>query len=130
MIVDTSALISVFLHEADIPAIARALVRYGDRKMSAPNWLEANMVVDRRGYDAPVGELERLRKKFSVEIVPFTADMAALARDAFRRYGKRHHPAQLNYGDCMAYALARHTGQPLLFKGNDFAQTDIEAVPY
>ncbi len=88
------------------------------------------MVVESRGFAAASGELERLRAKYSIEIVPFNAEMATIALQAFRQYGKGRHPARLNYGDCMAYALAKHIGQPLLYKGNDFAQTDIPAVPY
>jgi ribonuclease VapC len=65
-----------------------------------------------------------------IEIVAFTETQARLAREAFKRYGKGRHPAKLNFGDCMAYALAKDTGEELLFKGTDFAQTDIAVAPY
>jgi ribonuclease VapC len=83
----------------------------------------------RRGVDG-VRDLDLLIVRFRIEIVAFTESQARLAREAFKRYGKGRHPAQLNFGDCIAYALAKETGEELLFKGIDFAQTDIAAAPY
>lgn len=93
--------------------------------MSAANWFEAALRVD--GYDpAASREFDRLIVHFSIEVVPVSAAMAAFARDANRRFGRRSgSKAKLNFGDCFAYALAHVTGEPLLFKGNDFIHTDI-----
>jgi len=75
-------------------------------------------------------DLDLYVARSKMEIVPFTETLARLARSAFRLYGKGRHPAQLNFGDCMAYALAKETGEELLFKGTDFGQTDIAVAPY
>jgi len=83
----------------------------------------------RKGADG-VRDLDLLMARLRIEIVAFTEPQARLARTAFVRYGKGRHPAQLNFGDCMAYALARETGEELLFKGTDFGLTDIAAAPY
>jgi len=83
----------------------------------------------RKGADG-VRDLDLLIARIRIEIVAFTESQARLARTAFVRYGKGRHPAQLNFGDCMAYALARETGEELLFKGTDFGLTDIAAAPY
>ena len=83
----------------------------------------------RRG-DEGARDLDLLLAKLKIEIIPFTARQADLARKAFRRYGRGRHSAQLNFGDCFAYALAKDTSTPLLCKGNDFAQTDISVAPY
>jgi len=87
------------------------------------------ILVSRRGAEG-VRDLDLLTMRFRIEIVPFTESQARLAREAFKRYGKGRHPAGLNFGDCMAYALARETGEELLFKGTDFAQTDIAIAAY
>ena len=83
-----------------------------------------------RGGEEGVRDLDLLIARFRIEIVDFTESQARLARVAFKRYGKGRHPAQLNFGDCMAYALASETGEELLFKGTDFGQTDITAALY
>lgn len=96
------------------------------RRISAPNWLETCMVVDRRGNIHASSRIDTVLRKLSIEIVPFSPDLVPLARAAFQQYGRgSKHPAKLNYGDCMAYALAKATGEPLLFKGGDFIHTDI-----
>jgi len=87
------------------------------------------ILLSRRGTQG-MPDLDRLIVRFQIEIVPFTESQARLARDAFNRYGKGRHPAKLNFGDCMAYALAKETGEELLFKGADFAQTDIAVASY
>lgn len=83
------------------------------------------MVVDRSRYQERSQILEPLLNRLGVEMAPVTMEQARAAREAFRRYGKGNHPAGLNFGDCFAYALAKITGKRLLFKGNDFAKTDI-----
>ena len=96
--------------------------------MSVANVLEASITVERRGGDAAAHELDALLEVAEIELVPVTVEHLEAARRAWRRFGKGNHPAALNFGDCFAYALARATGEPLLFKGEDFAQTDIEAA--
>ena len=97
-------------------------------RMSAVALLEAAMVVESRGGARAGQELDALLEKAAIELVPVTAEQADAARRAWRRFGKGNHPAGLNFGDCFAYALAKATGEPLLFKGGDFARTDIEAA--
>ena len=94
--------------------------------MSVATLLEAAMVVESRGGTAAGHELDALLEKAEVELVPLTREHAYTARHAWRRFGKGNHPAALNFGDCFAYALAKTTDEPLLFKGEDFARTDIE----
>ena len=96
--------------------------------MSVANVLEASITVERRGGDAAAHELDALLEVAEIELVPVTVEHLEAARRAWRRFGKGNHPAALNFGDCFTYALARATGEPLLFKGEDFAQTDIEAA--
>lgn len=96
------------------------------RRMSVSNWLEATMVVDRRGNALAVNWLEDFMRQTQIELMPVSVSQATIARRAWRMFGRGIHPARLNYGDCFAYALSNETGEPLLFKGNDFAQTDIE----
>lgn len=97
--------------------------------MSAGTLLEAGIVAEASG-PGRADDLDDLIAHYKIDIVPFTASQAALARQAFRTYGKGRHAARLNFGDCISYALARESGEPLLFKGDDFAQTDVEAATY
>jgi ribonuclease VapC len=94
--------------------------------MSAGNWLEAAIVVDNRDDPVAAARLNDIRVALGIQIVPVTHAMADLGRLAHLQFGRGRHPARLNYGDCFAYALAKETGQKLLFKGADFAHTDIE----
>lgn len=87
------------------------------------------IVLARSGQDG-LRDLDLYVARSRMVIAPFTESQAGLAREAFRRYGKGRHPAQLNFGDCMAYALAKDTGEELLFKGTDFGQTDIAIAAY
>ena len=84
------------------------------------------MVVDRRGNPLAVQWLEDFMSGAGIELMPVSVSQGELARRAWRTFGRGVHPARLNYGDCFAYALAKETREPLLFKGNDFAQTDVE----
>lgn len=95
------------------------------RLISGATVLEAAMVIETRLGEAAGADLDLWLYKAEVEIVPVTAEHADRARRAWRRYGKGRHPASLNYGDCFSYALAALSGEPLLYKGNDFSQTDI-----
>ena len=101
------------------------------RLMGAPNWLETCLVFDNRANFYATMRLDVVVRDLRIVITPFDANMAELARFAHQRYGRgSKHPAKLNYGDCMAHALAKTTGEPLLFKGNDFIHTDVERVHY
>ena len=130
MIVDASALIAILREEAGFDQLRRKLV-FADvpSKLISAGFLETAIVVDGRRDAAASRKLDDLILECEVEIVAFTPEHANLARQAYRDYGKGSgHPAKLNFGDCMAYALARSERQPLLYVGNDFAHTDIEAA--
>lgn len=129
MIVDPSAVIAILADETDARVFTRTLASSPDRRMSAASLVELAVVVEGRRDPVLSGALDAFMRKYRIEVVPFTAAQAALARDAYLRFGRGSgHPARLNMGDCFAYALARDTGEPLLFKGRDFALTDIELV--
>ncbi len=124
IVVDTSIFVAIMADEPDQSSFRKVLLNAEARSMSAGNYLEAVMVLEGRrlGSRQDLDEWLTLRR---VGIVAVDLPSARLAADAFVRYGKGRHPAGLNYGDCFAYALARQLGAPLLFKGGDFAQTDI-----
>ena len=128
MILDTSALLAVLFDEPDADYFERAIAGATTCRMSAANHLEAAMVVESRMGDEGGRQLDNFVEAAEIEIVPVTPEQAQAARLAWRRYGKGNHPAGLNFGDCFAYALAEAAREPLLFKGEDFSLTDIEAV--
>lgn len=125
MVVDSSAILAILFKEAERDAFATALADAGIRLVSSVNALEAAVVVSTRKGPPGARELDLLFHGAGVEVVSFTEAHLRLAREAYERYGKGRHPASLNLGDCCAYALSRHTGEPLLFKGGDFAHTDV-----
>jgi ribonuclease VapC len=131
MIVDSSVLIAVLKNEDDAALVVKTLASADSLSLSAANYLEAGIVADRHLAPADAALLDKMIAEFQIEIVPVTADQAYLARKAYRDFGNHsNHPAKLNFGDCFAYALAKSTGEPLLFKGGDFAQTDVaRALP-
>ena len=126
MIVDTSAVLAVLFAEADAEVYARSIIETSPCRMSAANLLETAIVVESRIGLAAGHHLDHFLEKAGMELVPVTPQQVEAARLAWRRFGRGNHPARLNFGDCFAYALAQATGEPLLFKGKDFAQTDIE----
>lgn len=129
MVVDTSALMAIVLGESDAGAYATALIgRLGDVRMSAASLVEANIVAEGRQGPAARDDLDRLVSRADIDVVAFDREQAALAAAAWRRFGKGRHPAALNLGDCFSYALAKQLGAPLLFKGDDFTQTDITSA--
>ena len=128
MIVDSSAIVAVLLREADADDLANKLTAVLPLRMSAATYLEVSIVMESKGGPRAGYELDDFIAKTEIEIIPFTIEQAETARIAWRRFGKGNHPARLNFGDCFSYALAKTTGEPLLFKGNDFSQTDIEAA--
>jgi ribonuclease VapC len=130
MIVDTSALIAILEQEPEAERIARTLASTSERMLSAANLVEVGIVMQARRGDDGARDLDLLIAKLKVEIVPLSARQADVARKAFRRYGRGRHGARLNFGDCLAYALAKDESAPLLFKGDDFGQTDVMVAPY
>jgi ribonuclease VapC len=126
MVIDTSVLVAILYNEPETERFADAISRDPIRLVSAASVLEATMVVQSELGEAGWDDLDALLARSGIEIVAFTAEQLEIAREAFRRYGKGRHPAGLNFGDCFSYALARHAGEKLLFKGDDFARTDME----
>lgn len=124
-VVDSSALLAIVLGEADAEHFARRLALPGRKLVSAATMLEASIAAERKGGLEARDRLDRLATRLSLEVVPFDAVHLGWARDVWRRYGKGRHPAALNLGDCMSFATARHAVLPLLFKGDDFTQTDV-----
>ena len=126
MVIDTSAIIAILTGEPERQVFNDAVENAGSRVMSAASFVEASIVIQSsRGYDG-LRDFDLFVASAGIEILPVDLEQARVAREAFRRYGKGRHPAALNYGDCFSYALAKTTGFPLLFKGDDFAGTDIE----
>jgi len=126
MIVDTSALIAILRSEPEAASCALAIERTDSRRISAVNFVEAAIVID--GARDPVASrrFDDVCREAQLIIEPVTEAQARIAREAYRDFGKSSgHPAKLNFGDCFAYALAKITGEPLLFKGEDFAHTDV-----
>ncbi len=126
MIVDSSALIAILRNEDEAPAFAQAIAAASLRRISAANFVEAAIVID--GSRDPIASrrFDDLLREAQIVMEPVTEAQARIAREAYRDFGRGSgHPAQLNFGDCFAYALARATGEPLLFKGDDFPHTDI-----
>lgn len=125
MVIDTSAAVAILLGEAETDEFIAAIASDPVRLMSAVNALESAIVMEAR-KGAPGGqEFDLLLHKAQVAIVPLQADHVEEARAGWRSYGKGNHPAALNFCDCCAYALSKISGEPLLFKGQDFAQTDV-----
>lgn len=128
MVIDTSALAAILFDEPERPDLVRRLAAASRRLVSAGSLLEASLVVEGRRGEHAGRELDLLLHRAAVETVPVDPEQVKIARAAWRRYGKGRHPAGLNYGDLFAYALARQTGDELLFKGDDFARTDLGAA--
>jgi ribonuclease VapC len=127
MIVDTSALIAILANEPERDAFVRAIVASETIALvSAANHLETALVVDRFRDPVLSRRLDELLDKLGIEVAAVTREHVQIARDAYRDFGRGSgHPARLNFGDSFSYALARSTGQPLLFKGDDFVHTDL-----
>src|SRR6202020_1387113 len=127
MIVDTSAVIAILKEERDAPRSLRAIaVSTEPKRISAANYLEAGIVVDANRNPLLSPRLDDLIVQTEIEIEAVTPQQADIARAAYRDFGRGSgHPAQLDFGDCFAYALAKSTREPLLFKGDDFSHTDV-----
>jgi ribonuclease VapC len=129
MILDTSAIVAILQDEPESPAFAQAVEDNRPVRVSAANWLEAAILVDGNRSPALSRRFDELLREAAVEVEPVTTQQAELAREAYRAFGRGSgHPAHLNFGDCFAYALAMERDEPLLFKGKDFAHTDVRRV--
>lgn len=126
MIIDASAAIAILKQEPEAAACSRAIEFALIRKMAAPTYLEICMVIAGRGGGEALARVDEFMRASQIISMSFTPDLALVAVDAFMRYGKGRHPARLNFGDCIAYALAKSEAMPLLFKGDDFRLTDIQ----
>jgi ribonuclease VapC len=129
MIIDRSALIAILLGEPEAELFALLIARDSRRIVSTFTALETSIVIEAKKGDLGGRELDILLDRAKIEIVPLTVEQLEIARSAWRKYGRGRHPAGLNIGDCCSYALSKCCGEPLLFKGRDFSQTDIETVP-
>ena len=130
MIVDTSALLAIVMAEPDADHFRQKILQSDSLpKMSAASYLQAGIVIDGRKNPSVSRDLDWLIDEVEIEIVDITVEHAKIARAAYRDYGKGSgHKAQLNFGDCFSYALASQTREPILFKGNDFSQTDLQSA--
>ena len=128
MVIDTSALVAMLNDEPEAERFEAAVAADQARLMSTASYLETAIVIETRFGEPGGRELDLWLHRAAVDLVAVDADQADAARVAYRLYGKGRHPAGLNYGDCFSYALAKVSGQPLLFKGDDFARTDIGVV--
>ncbi len=126
IVVDSSAFVAIFKGEDDAMSLTERIVSYKRRVMSAATWLELAMVCEGASRQGGGAEFAEIVAELGVEIIPFTPEQARLAFQAFKQFGKgRGAKASLNFGDCFVYALVKELGAPLLFKGDDFALTDI-----
>jgi ribonuclease VapC len=125
MVLDTSALLALLLDEPEAEEFRELVERDPTRLASAGTVLETALVIEARKGEAGGRELDALLQKAEIDVVPVDSEQIAAARRAYRRFGKGHHRAGLNFGDVFAYALTRTSGEPLLFKGDDFANTDV-----
>jgi ribonuclease VapC len=128
MVLDTSALLVLLLDEPEAESYRALLEEDGTRLVSAATLLETSLVIEARKGEAGGRELDLLIHKAEIDVVPVDVEQVAEARRAYRRFGRRRHAAGLNLGDVFAYALARTSGEPLLFKGDDFSKTDVGRV--
>jgi len=128
LIVDTSAVIAILFDEADAALYAEAIAQADSCAISAANFVEMSVVVEAQTKGIGPRQVDAFFRRAGIVIEPVTEDQAYMARQAYSDFGKGRHPAGLNFGDCFAYALAKSTGEPLLFKGRDFAKTDVDAA--
>lgn len=125
MTLDTSALVAVLFGEPEADAFTR-LIHDAERCLiSAGNFLELSIVIERQAGPEAARQCDMFFRRAGIIIEPFTVEQAHIARQAFHDFGKGRHGAGLNFGDCFAYALSKVTGEPLLYKGNDFRKTDV-----
>jgi ribonuclease VapC len=126
IVIDSSALVAILRDEPERRSFIDAIVDHGEPRMSAATYVEASMVMELRRGDRGGREVDALMEEVGIAIAPVDEAQARIAREAFRRFGKGRHRAALNFGDCFVYALAKMLGAPVLFKGDDFALTDVK----
>jgi ribonuclease VapC len=126
MVIDTSAVIAILLAEEDAERYTRAIELAARPRMSAASYMEAAVVIDNRGDALARREFDRFIRRAGIEVVSVNFEQAEMARQAYRDFGKGRHPAELNFGDCFAYALAKFVDEPLLFKNPGFSLTDVK----
>ncbi|HEY0972331.1 MAG TPA: type II toxin-antitoxin system VapC family toxin [Gemmatimonadales bacterium] len=131
MVIDTSALVAILLEEPEADRLVQAIATASSRQVGAPTLTEAAAVMLARKGEVGEVTLDALLQRLAIEIVPMSAEAAALARVGYRRYGRGvGSPGVLNFGDCLAYGVAMAAGEPLLFKGDDFTRTDVLTASY
>jgi ribonuclease VapC len=129
VIIDSSAVIAILFDEPEAQALLSQIAVADVCRLSSASLVEIGIVLRRDATAQRRAAFDEMRRLFSIKIEPVTEEQAYLALDAYDRFGKgTGHPAGLNYGDCFSYALAKQSGEPLLFKGNDFTHTDLEAA--
>ncbi len=129
MIVDSSALVAILRAEPEQAAFARIIAHAGGGRLSAASYLETAIVIDRARDPVTSRALDTFLAANAIGIEAVSPGQARIAREAYRDFGKGSgHAAGLNFGDCLTYALAKETGEPILFKGEDFSHTDLEAA--
>ncbi len=128
MIVDTSAVLAILFNESDAETYARAISEAESRRMSAASFVEAAVVVEAQTKESGSRQFDAFFRRAGIVIEPFTEEQAHVARQAYTDFGKGCHAAGLNLGECFAYALAKVTGEALLFKGQDFRKTDVKVA--
>lgn len=126
MVLDTSAVYAILCNEPETDDFLTKISQDSTRLISAGTLLELGIVIEARKGEAGGRELDLFIHRAKIDVVPFDNEQAEIARNAWRHYGKGNHSAQLNFGDCFAYALSKISGEPLLYKGNDFSKTDIK----
>jgi ribonuclease VapC len=126
IVIDSSALVAILRDEPERRSFIDAIVDHGEPRLSAATYVEASMVMELRLGDRGGREIDVLIEDVGMAIAPVDQAQATIAREAFRRFGKGRHRAALNFGDCFVYALAKTLDAPVLFKGDDFALTDIK----
>jgi ribonuclease VapC len=126
MVIDTSAVVAILRQESGAEGLLRRLTAAGARRISAASLLETAIVLEAKSGERGGEQLDLFLARAQIEVAPVTIDQVRIARTAWRRYGKgTGHPARLNFGDCFSYALAQSLGEELLYKGADFADTDV-----
>ena len=129
MIVDSSALIAILRKEPDYTVFEKTLDEAESVHISAATYLEFSIVIDSRRDPTMSREIDEFVDRFNIQIEPVTVEQARIARQAYRDYGRRSgHPANLNFGDCFSYALARERREPILYNGDDFVHTDLRSA--
>ncbi len=128
MVIDTSALVAILLGEPEALAFAEAIAKDPKRLVSVFSLLETGIVIEAKKGDVGGRELDLLIHLANIEVVAMDPGQVDIARSAWRSFGKGRHPAGFNIGDCCAYALSKYSGEPLLFKGDDFSKADVSVV--